>query len=157
MIYFCPLIIVGSKFFIKKYNTLKSNLIIFSFLCSIFILSCTKPEEKIRGQWQISKVYKNKVETLKETPSNVEAVLSIWTFYRSSIVVMKYYEQNTLYETSGNWTIDKKNNQLSVTFTDLYENIKRIYRINVFEMRIKKPYERLPNKHTLTLHIPRCS
>ena len=53
-------------------------------------------------------MYKNKVETLKETPSNVEAVLSIWTFYRSSIVVMKYYEQNTLYETSGNWTIDKK-------------------------------------------------
>ncbi len=97
------------------------------------MLSCTKYEEKIRGQWQIAKIYKDKVETQKEAPTNVENLLSIWTFYRSSIVVMKYSNQGVLYETSGNWTIDKKDKQLTVSFSDLYENVNRIYRIEKFK------------------------
>jgi len=99
----------------------------------LFLIGCTKPEDKIRGQWQINEIYKENVETTTESPSEVENLLSSWTFYRSGIVVMKYYLNKTVYQTSGTWSIDDENNLLTVSFSDRYSSLERTYTIDKFK------------------------
>ncbi|MDD3280621.1 MAG: hypothetical protein PHC83_03530 [Bacteroidales bacterium] len=105
-------------------------LLFYMFFCFI---ACNKPEDKIRGQWQMSKIYKNNIETISETPTDVESLLSTWTFYHSSILVISYYNNKILYETSGNWSIIENDDFLEVSFNDKYSNIERQYRIEKFK------------------------
>ncbi len=99
-------------------------LLVFLLFC---VSACNKPEDKIRGKWQISKIYKNNIETISETSTEVESLLSFWTFYRSSILVINYYNNKILYETSGNWAII--DDFIEVSFNDKYSYIERQYRI----------------------------
>lgn len=99
----------------------------------LLLFGCTKPEDKIRGQWEINKIYKNGTETTTESPSEVENLLSTWTFYKSSIVIMKYTIGTTIYETSGNWTINDENDILSVEFSSRYSELERTYTIDKFK------------------------
>lgn len=99
-------------------------LLVFLLFC---VSACNKPEDKIRGKWQISKIYKNNIETISETSTEVESLLSFWTFYRSSILVINYYNNKILYETSGNWAII--DDFIEVSFNDKYSHIERQYRI----------------------------
>lgn len=103
-------------------------LVVYLLFC---VSACNKPEDKIRGKWQISKIYKNNIETISDTPTDVESLLSVWTFYRSSILVINYYNNKILYETSGNWAII--DNFIEVSFNDKYSNIERQYRIEKFK------------------------
>ncbi len=104
------------------------------FLCLILLLvGCTKAEDKIRGIWQISSIYKNNVETITESPGEVESLLSNWSFYRSKILLINYYRNNIYYKSSGNWDIDEKNDYLTVSFSDAYKEVERIYRIEKFK------------------------
>ena len=113
---------------------LKKKLIgIFLFYLLLCISACNKPEDKIRGKWQISRIYKNNIETISETPTDVESLLSSWIFYRSSILVIKYYNNKVLYETSGNWVVVDNDDFIEVSFNDKYSNIERLYRIEKFK------------------------
>ena len=104
------------------------------FLCLILLLvGCTKAEDKIRGIWQISSIHKNNVETVTESPGEVESLLSNWSFYRSKILLINYYRNNIYYKSSGNWDIDEKNDYLTVSFSDAYKEVERIYRIEKFK------------------------
>lgn len=104
------------------------------FLCLILLLAgCTKAEDKIRGIWQISSIYKNNVETTSETPGEVESLLSNWSFYRSKVLLINYNKDNINYKSSGNWDIDKENDCLTVSFSDAYKEVERTYRIEKFK------------------------
>lgn len=97
------------------------------------ISGCTKPEDKIRGKWEISKIYKNNIETRLESPSQVESLFSSWTFYRSTILIITYSYNAVLYETSGSWSLIQNNDFLEVSFTDKYSTIERRYTIKKFK------------------------
>lgn len=103
------------------------------FTALILLLGCTKPEDKIRGQWQLSKILKDNVVIADESPSEVENYLSYWTFYQSKIVIIKYQINTTIYETSGKWSMDSKKDILTISFTDRYHDIVREYTIEKFK------------------------
>ena len=60
-------------------------------------------------------------------------MLSNWSFYRSKILLINYYRNNIYYKSSGNWDIDEKNDYLTVSFSDAYKEVERIYRIEKFK------------------------
>ncbi|NLJ81975.1 MAG: hypothetical protein GX330_02470 [Bacteroidales bacterium] len=111
----------------------RKHIVFLIFINLILLFGCTKPEDRIRGQWQVSKVLKNNVIITNESPSEVENYLSSWTFYQSKIVIIKYQINATIYETSGKWSIDKKNDILTVSFSDRYYDIAREYTIEKFK------------------------
>ncbi len=111
----------------------RKHIVFLIFINLILLFGCTKPEDRIRGQWQVSKVLKNNVIITNESPSEVENYLSSWTFYQSKIVIIKYQINATIYETSGKWSIDKKNDILTVSFSDRYYDIVREYTIEKFK------------------------
>ena len=106
---------------------------IFLFLAIILMSACTKPEDKIRGYWQLSKILKDDVEVTTESPSQVETLLSTWAFYMSNIVLINYYKDGVVYKSSGDWSINDAEDVLSVNFVDAYEKLERSYKIEKFK------------------------
>lgn len=112
---------------------MKKKYIVCWLFLILFLASCAKPEDKIRGIWQLSSISKNGNEISDASPGEVESLLSSWTFYRSKILLINYYRNSVVYKSSGNWSLDAKNDYLTVTFSDAYREVERTYHIDKFK------------------------
>ena len=92
-------------------------------------ISFRKAENRIRGIWELSSVYKNGEKTTTETPSDVESPDGTWELYKSGTVLITYYQNNSLLKSNGSWEFEDYKTTLNTTFTSRYAVVSRKYKI----------------------------
>ncbi|MBO4282848.1 MAG: hypothetical protein J5873_06625 [Bacteroidales bacterium] len=92
-------------------------------------ISFSKPENRIRGIWELSSVYKNGSKTATESPSEVESVDGTWELYKTGTVLITYYSGSTILKSDGSWVFDDNKEKLDMTFTTRYSSVSRTYKI----------------------------
>lgn len=93
------------------------------------LLSFSKPENRIRGIWELSSVYKNGHKTFTESPSEVETPDGTWELYKSRTVLISYYSGLSCFKSDGSWSFKDDKEKLEITFTTRYAVLTRIYKI----------------------------
>lgn len=93
------------------------------------LLSFSKPENRIRGIWELSSVYKDGHKTAEESPSEVETPDGTWELYKSKTVLISYYSGLTCFKSDGTWNFKEDKEKLEITFTTRYAVLTRIYKI----------------------------
>lgn len=96
-------------------------------------LSFTSVKKRIRGEWSLSKIYKNGEITETESPSVVESKSARYGFYKREILIIKYNSGGILCESSGSWVFGEKKKTLNLVFLDQYYNLSREYEIVKFK------------------------
>lgn len=92
-------------------------------------LSLSKPENRIRGIWELSSVYKNGNKSTSETPSEVESPDGTWELYKSKTVLISYYIGTSCYKSDGSWKFKNDKKEVEMTFTSRYSVYTRTYKI----------------------------
>lgn len=92
-------------------------------------ISFSKPENRIRGIWELSAVYKNGNKTATEAPSEVETPDGTWELYKTGTVLITYYSGNTVLKSNGSWKFNNNKENLNMTFTTRYASASRSYKI----------------------------
>jgi hypothetical protein len=92
-------------------------------------ISFRKAENRIRGIWELSSVYKNGEKTATETPSEVESPDGTWELYKSVTVLITYYQNNSILKSNGSWEFNDNKTILNTTFTSRYAVVSRKYKI----------------------------
>ena len=103
-------------------------------------ISFTKKENRIRGVWELSAVYKNGVKNTSESPSSVESLESVWEMYKNKTLLITFLEGNTYYKSNGSWKFEKDKENLGATFTTRYASLTRSYtilKLSSKELKIK--------------------
>lgn len=93
------------------------------------LLSLSKPENRIRGIWELSSVYKNGSKTATESPSEVETPDGTWELYKSKTVLISYYSGATCFKSDGSWRFINDKEDVEITFTTRYSVLTRTYKI----------------------------
>lgn len=92
-------------------------------------ISFTKKENRIRGYWELTDIYKNGEKTTSESPSNVESIESVWKLFKNKTLLITYLDDITYYKSSGSWDFKNDKEDLATTFTTRYSSISRTYTI----------------------------
>ena len=92
-------------------------------------ISFRKAENRIRGIWELSAVYKNGEKTTTETPSEVESPDGTWELYKTGTVLITYYHSNSILKSNGSWEFKDDKTTLETTFTSRYAVVSRQYKI----------------------------
>lgn len=103
-------------------------------------LCFTKKENRIRGYWELSNVFKNGKNTVDESPSSVESVNSIWEFYKTKTLLISYLDGANYLKSNGSWAFEDKKECLRLAFTTKYSSASRSYEIIKFsnkELKLK--------------------
>ena len=93
------------------------------------LLSFSKPENRIRGIWELSSVYKDGHKTDSESPSEVETPDGTWELYKSTTVLITYYNGLNCFKSDGSWSFKDDKEKLELTFTTRYAVLTRTYKI----------------------------
>jgi len=104
------------------------------------LISFSKPENRIRGIWELSSVYRNGEKTVTELPSEVESPDGTWELYKTGTVLITYYSGNSILKGSGSWQFEDKKKILDITFTSRYAVVSRHYvilRLTHKEMKLQ--------------------
>lgn len=103
-------------------------------------ISFTKKENRIRGHWELSAVYKDGAKTTSEFPSGVESRESVWELYMNKTLIITYLEDITYYKSSGSWEFDDDKEKLIANFTTRYSTLSREYtivKLSTKEMKLR--------------------
>ena len=97
-------------------------------------INFTNVEKRIRGRWSVSTIYKNGEITDTETPSIVESKYAQYEFYKTNVLVINYFYNGVVYQSSGSWEFGKKKKTINAVFSHhQYYNISREYEIVKFK------------------------
>ena len=92
-------------------------------------ISFSKPENRIRGIWELSAVYKDGAKTTTEFPSEVESPDGTWELYKTGTVLITYENGSSLLKSDGSWSFEDNKEKLNMTFTTRYAVVTRLYKI----------------------------
>ena len=103
-------------------------------------ISFTKKENRIRGYWELSNIYKNGVKTTTQSPSSVESLESVWELYKNKTLLIDYLNNDTYYKSDGSWDFEHNKDRLKVAFTTRYSSVTRSYtilKLSTKELKVK--------------------
>ena len=92
-------------------------------------ISFRKAENRIRGIWELSSVYKNGEKSLSDFPSEVESGDATWELYKTGTILITYLNQNSVLKSNGSWSFEDNKKNLHTEFTTRYAAVTRDYHI----------------------------